>query len=65
MNIKEARKQARYSQEAVAAYLGISRPTYIKMEKNPDTITMGDARKLAEFFGVSVDEINFFNSDCN
>ena len=48
MTLEEARKKARYSQEAVAGELGISRPTYAKMEKNPDIVTIEDAKKLAQ-----------------
>lgn len=65
MEIIEARKKARYSQEAAAGELGISRPTYAKLEKNPDIIEMGMARKMARLFGVSIDELNFFSNDCN
>ena len=62
MNITEARKQARYSQQAVADQLGISRQTYIRMEKNPEDITIGDAKTLAELYGVSIEDI-FFSQD--
>ena len=65
MLIKEARKKARYSMEAAAGELGISRPTYAKLEKNPEIIEMGMARKIADLYGVSIDELNFFESDCN
>ena len=65
MRVREAREQARITQGEAAEHLGISRPTYIKMEKNPEIIEMGEARKLAELFGVSIDDINFFESDCN
>lgn len=64
MKLEEARKAARYSKAAVAGVLGISLPTYHKMERNPETITIEDAKKLAELFGVSVSEI-FFAHDCN
>ena len=64
MTLEEARKKARYSQEAVAGELGISRPTYAKMEKNPDIVTIEDAKKLAQLFGVTVGDI-FFSTDCN
>ena len=64
MTLEEARKAARYSQEAVAGYLGVSRPTYAKMEKYPDAVTIEDARKLAAIFGVSVHDL-FFGTDCN
>lgn len=63
MELIEARKNARYSQEAVAGYLGISRPTYAKMENNPDVVTVEDARKLAKLFGVSVADIFFGDDD--
>lgn len=59
MELKAARKAARYSQEAVAALMGVSRPTYAKMEKHPETVTIRDAYKLAELFGVSVDQLFF------
>lgn len=62
MKLNEARAAARYSQEAVAGYLGISRPTYAKMEKNPETVTVEDAQKLAKLFGVSVSDL-FFSQD--
>lgn len=64
MKIAEARKQARYSQQAVADQLGVSRQTYSKMEKNPEDISIGDAKTLAKLYDVSIDDI-FFCSDCN
>jgi putative transcriptional regulator len=62
MELIEARKQARYSQQDAADHLGISRPTYAKMESNPETITLLDARRIAEFFGVQFNDI-FFESN--
>lgn len=62
MKLNEARLAARYSQEVVAGYLGISRPTYAKMEKDPGTVTVEDAQKLAKLFGVSVSDL-FFSKD--
>lgn len=62
MKLIEARKQARYTQQNVADYLGVSRPTYRKMEENPEIITIEDARKLSAFFGVDISQI-FFESD--
>lgn len=60
MELCEARKQARYTQQQVADLLGISRPTYIKMERDPGSITIEDAQKLADIFEKDVSEI-FFN----
>jgi DNA-binding XRE family transcriptional regulator len=59
MKLVEARKHARYSQEAVAKMLGITRPTYAKMEHYQDKVTIAEAKKLAELFGVDVSEIFF------
>ena len=64
MNIRDARKQANLTQEDVAGYLGVSRVTYGKMERDPDLITLSDAKNLAEIFGIPVEKI-FFSSNCN
>ena len=64
MKLKEARKRARYSQDQVAGILGISRPTYAKMENDPGIVTIDDAKTLSSLFGVDVGEI-FFGSNCN
>lgn len=63
MKLYEARKAARYSQDEVAGKLGISRPTYAKMEKDPGSVTIDDAQKLAKMFGVSVGDIFFTSND--
>lgn len=59
MDIKEARENARYTQEQAAGRLGMSRPTYSKIEKNPDVASIEDAKKIAALFGVSVEDIFF------
>ena len=63
MELIEARKKERYTQQQVADYLGISRITYAKMEKNPGNIPLDDARKLATLFKVDVRDIFFPTSD--
>jgi DNA-binding XRE family transcriptional regulator len=63
MTLQEARKGARYSQEDVAGLLGISRPTYAKMENDPGTITIDEAKVLAKLFGVTVSEIFFASNN--
>lgn len=60
--LKEIRKakQAeamRFSQDAVASAIGVSRPKYIKMEEDPSTITRGQADKLAAYLGCSIEDI--------
>lgn len=59
MELREARQEANLTQAEVADHLGVSRPTYIKMEKHPDEVTISDAIKLADLFGVEVDAIFF------
>ena len=63
MDLKEARVAANYTQQEVADQLGISRQTYISMEKNPSRVTIEDAKPLACLFNVNVDHI-FFASNC-
>lgn len=63
MNLIDARKKERYTQQQAADYLGISRITYAKMEKNPGDITLDDARKLSELFKVDVRDIFFSHVD--
>lgn len=57
MELIEARKKERYTQQNVADYLGVSRITYATMEKNPGDITLDDARRLASLFKVDVRDI--------
>ena len=59
MDVKKARTDARYTQQQVADLMGISRPTYRKLEENPELMTFNDAKQLAEIFGVSVQDIFF------
>lgn len=47
------------SQEKMANLLGIHVNTYQNWEKNPENISIGNARKIAEIFGVSENEIDF------
>ena len=64
MLLQEARKRARYSQAQVAGLLGVSRPTYAKMEKFPEDISINDGQRLAQLFEVPFEDI-FFTNDCN
>lgn len=64
MQLKDARKAARYSQEQAAELLGMSRPTYAKIEANPELATIEDAKAMADLFEVDISQI-FFESDCN
>lgn len=59
MELAEARRRARYSQQQVADQLRVSRPTYRKLEENPEIVTIADAKILAKLFDVEVSEIFF------
>lgn len=59
MELAEARRRARYSQQQVADQLGVSRPTYRKLEENPEIVTIADAKILVKLFDVEVSEIFF------
>ena len=63
MELAEARKKERYSQQQVADLLGVSRPTYARMEQNPGDVSVEDAKKLAEIFKVDIRDIFFSNND--
>ncbi|EKD24230.1 MAG: hypothetical protein ACD_81C00076G0008 [uncultured bacterium] len=56
-NLQELRKKNEVSQEYLASYLGISRPTVEKIEKGEKDITVSQAKKLAKLFELSLDEL--------
>ena len=55
--MKEARKAARLTQEEAAERLGVGRTTYLRMEKVPDTVTIGQAKRFCELTGTTVEEV--------
>lgn len=54
--LRESRRGA-YTQEGAAAAIGVSVPTYRKLERNPGLLTMEQAGKLAAYLGCDVSEI--------
>ncbi|MDP2091202.1 MAG: helix-turn-helix domain-containing protein [Candidatus Gracilibacteria bacterium] len=60
-NIESLRKEKKLTQDDAAKYLGITRQTFSKLEKGDIEPTLGQAVKLAEILGVSID--NFINTD--
>lgn len=52
-HIEEARK---YSTVAVAKAMGVSRPTYAKWEEHPESMTLDQASKLADYLGCKVSD---------
>lgn len=62
LTLKKARVIAEISQADVAKAIGVSRTTYIKLEKNPDMVTIAQARAISELFDIPYDEIFFGNN---
>lgn len=54
--IQQLRQQHHLTQEFLASKLGISRPTYIQIERGERELTISEAEKLAAIFGISFDE---------
>lgn len=54
--IQEQRKKRNLTQEFLASQLGISRPTYMQIEKGERDVTVSEAKKLAEIFDLSLND---------
>lgn len=52
--IQQFRKKRNLTQEFLASELGISRPTYIQIEVGRRDLTITEAKKLADIFGISL-----------
>lgn len=59
LTLKKARVLAEVSQADMAKAVGISRGTYMKLEKNPDTATIAQAKAISSFLDIPYDEIFF------
>jgi len=59
VTVKQARQMAGLTQREMADNLNVDRSTYIRLEKKPDSITIGQARKISEATGFSIDDIFF------
>ncbi len=57
--IEKLRKKHKLTQEYLANQLGISRPTYIQLERGERDLTVPEAEKLANIFDMTLD--NFLN----
>lgn len=53
--LKALREQNHFSQEQLADVLGISRPTYMQIEKGERELTISEARKIASIFSLSLE----------
>ena len=55
-NIRAERNRSKITIDKVVEELKVSKPTYIKYEKNPDGIKVGFLIKLAELFNCQVSD---------
>ena len=54
--IKALREENNFSQDYMARELGMSRPTYMQIEKGKREITITEAKKLAAIFSISLED---------
>jgi len=54
--LKPLREQKGFSQEQIAAELNVSRPTYMQIERGERELTISEAKKLASFFNLSLED---------
>jgi DNA-binding XRE family transcriptional regulator len=55
--IKELREKLGYTQDLVAKEIGVSRPTYIQIEKGERELNVSEVIELAHLFDISVDDL--------
>jgi len=55
--IKKLREQNKFSQQYMAAKLGISRPTYMQIEKGERELTIKEADKTASVFSMTLENL--------
>lgn len=53
--LKALRVNKKKTQQEIADYLEITLRTYQKYEKNSDIMSWGNAKKLAKYYGISLD----------
>lgn len=63
-NLKKLRSKTKYSQQDIADMLNVDRLTYINWENETTEVKSGYIPKLAEIFGVKIEEL-FENSGNN
>lgn len=63
-SLREAREDAGFTQDQVAAELGVSRPTYAAIEADPTRATVLQAQRICEILSRSYEHI-FFNRNAS
>lgn len=61
--LKQLRQRESRSQEELAKEIGVSRPTYIQIEKGERKMLVEEAQKLARFFNLSLEDFLAENLD--
>ncbi|EFE56213.1 MULTISPECIES: helix-turn-helix transcriptional regulator [Streptococcus] len=61
--IRELRKKARLSQQALADQIGVFRNTISNWETGYSQISLENAKNVAEYFGVTIDYLLGSESD--
>lgn len=62
ITMKQARVGANMTQAQVAAEMGVHPTTYLRMEKNPEDLTIKQAQDFSKIVGVSFDDIIFIDN---
>ena len=55
-HLRLLRTQRNISQEKLAEEIGISRPTYLQIEKGERELTVTEAQKLSGIFGMTLED---------
>jgi transcriptional regulator with XRE-family HTH domain len=55
--IQKQRKKRNLTQEHLASKLGISRPTYLQIERGERELSITEAKKLADVFDISLEDL--------
>lgn len=55
--LRKARLASEISQADMAKTIGVSRGTYIKLEKNPDMITIAQAKAISKLLEISYEQL--------
>lgn len=52
-----------YTQKEIARKLGVSEPTYIKWEKNPNLIRVQTLHDFSKILDISIEDVIFFEGE--
>ena len=61
-SLRAAREDAGFTQQYMADELGISRPTYVKIEEDPTQASVLQAKRICEILSRSYEHIFFGHS---